>query len=141
MAEFLEILNQYLKPELLILIPVIYVINTILFKTKVNNDHIPYITGIFSIVLCTIYVFATSQIVNINSILMAIFTSLTQGILIGGTGLYSNIILNILPTKFKEAAKKLTNDSTDITIPFEEIKKEIQKEIEENNNNNNNITN
>ena len=87
-----EILKEFVKPELLILIPVLYLIGTGLKNTIFKDNLIPIALGIFGIILSMIYVFATSEISGIKDVLMAIFISLTQGILVAGCSVYFNQI-------------------------------------------------
>lgn len=87
-----EILKEFVKPELLILIPVLYLIGAGLKNSIFKDNLIPIALGIFGIVLSMIYVFATSTIAVKQDILMAIFISLTQGILVAGCSVYFNQI-------------------------------------------------
>ena len=87
-----EILKEFVKPELLILIPVLYLIGAGLKNSIFKDNLIPIALGITGIVLSMIYVFATSTIVVKQDILMAIFISLTQGILVAGCSVYFNQI-------------------------------------------------
>ena len=87
-----EILKEFVKPELLILIPVLYLIGTGLKNSKFKDNLIPIAIGIFGIILSMIYVFATSEISGIKDVLMGIFISLTQGILVAGCSVYFNQI-------------------------------------------------
>ena len=87
-----EILKEFVKPELLILIPVLYLIGTGLKNSIFKDNLIPIALGIFGIILSMIYVFATSDISGIKDVLMAIFISLTQGILVAGCSVYFNQI-------------------------------------------------
>ena len=87
-----EILKEFVKPELLILIPVLYLIVTGLKNSKFKDNLIPIALGIFGIILSTIYVFATTDISGTKDILMGIFISLTQGILVAGCSVYFNQI-------------------------------------------------
>ena len=87
-----EILKEFVKPELLILIPVLYLIGTGLKNSIFKDNLIPIALGIFGIILSTIYVFATSEISGTKDILMGIFISLTQGILVAGCSVYFNQI-------------------------------------------------
>ena len=59
--------------------------------TKFGN--IPLILGGISIVICAIYVFATCTCGTGQDIAMAIFTAITQGILIAGLSTYVNQIV------------------------------------------------
>ena len=87
-----EILKEFVKPELLILIPVLYLIGVGLKNSKFKDNLIPIVLGIFGIILSTIYVFATGEISGSKDILMGIFISLTQGILVAGCSVYFNQI-------------------------------------------------
>ena len=87
-----EILKEFVKPELLILIPVLYLIGTGLKNSKFKDNLIPIALGIFGIILSMIYVFATGEISGSKDVLMAIFISLTQGILVAGCSVYFNQI-------------------------------------------------
>lgn len=87
-----EILKEFVKPELLILIPVLYIIGAGLKNSKLKDNFIPIALGIFGIILSTIYVFATTKISGTKDILMGIFISLTQGILVAGCSVYFNQI-------------------------------------------------
>ena len=87
-----EILKEFVKPELLILIPVLYLIGTGLKNSIFKDNLIPIALGIFGIILSMIYVFATGDISGSKDVLMGIFISLTQGILVAGCSVYFNQI-------------------------------------------------
>ena len=87
-----EILKEFVKPELLILIPVLYLIGTGLKNSIFKDNLIPIALGIYGILLSTIYVFATTEISGSKDVLMGIFISLTQGILVAGCSVYFNQI-------------------------------------------------
>ncbi len=82
--------QEYIKAELLILIPVLYIIGIGLKKSDFSNNKIPIILGISSVVLSSIWVFSTSDIMNIKDVASAIFTSITQGVLLAGASVYIN---------------------------------------------------
>lgn len=84
--------QQYIKAELLVLIPVLYFIGMVLKKSKISNNRIPIILGIISIVLSTIWVISTNSIKNLQECLAMLFTSVTQGVLLAGTSVYANQI-------------------------------------------------
>lgn len=88
--EFIEIFKEFIKPELLILIPVLYIIGRGLKTSKLKDELIPFILGISSIVLCALYILATSDVRSFKEVCMAIFTAGTQGILIAGTSVYAD---------------------------------------------------
>ena len=87
-----EILKEFVKPELLILIPVLYLIGAGLKNSKFKDNLIPIVLGIFGIILSMIYIFATCDISGSKDVLMGIFISLTQGILVAGCSVYFNQI-------------------------------------------------
>lgn len=86
----LNIIKEFIKPELLILIPVLYIVGAGIKKTKINDKFIPILLGSISIVLTGLYVFATSDLGNGKEVVLAIFTAITQGILLAGTSVYAN---------------------------------------------------
>ena len=69
---------EYIKPELLILVPVLYVIGMAIKKTALIADKlIPLAVGAAGILLSIIYVLATSDLGSPQAVAMAIFTALT----------------------------------------------------------------
>lgn len=87
----ISILQNYIKPELLVVAIVLYFIGMGIKNTeKINDKYIPLILGIIGIVISAIYVIATSLFNGYQSILMAIFTSIVQGILVAGLSVYAN---------------------------------------------------
>lgn len=86
-------LNDYLKPELLILVPVMYLIGVGCKKSALVADkYIPIILGIVSILISGVWVLATSPLGSFQEVCMAIFTAVTQGILAAGASVYINQI-------------------------------------------------
>lgn len=87
----MEQLVNYIQPELLILIPVMYIIGLGLKKTeKISNNLIPLYIGVISIVLASIYTFSVCDVTGYKEIATAVFTSITQGVLCGGASVYFN---------------------------------------------------
>ena len=84
--------QSYIKTELLVLIPVLYFIGLGLKKSKIPDKKIPVVLGIIAIVLCAVWVLAMTNIATVKEILLAIFISVTQGILIAGASVYVNQI-------------------------------------------------
>lgn len=82
--------QEYIKPELLILIPVLYLIGTAFKSSSVKDNLIPWLLGAISIALCAIWTFANVQIGSGAEIATAVFTSITQGVLIAGASVYVN---------------------------------------------------
>ncbi len=92
--EITQIIQNYIKPELLVLAIVLYFIGTGIKKTeKINDKYIPLILGLTGTIISAIYVVATSTFNGYQSVLMAIFTSIVQGILVAGLSVYSNQLI------------------------------------------------
>ena len=83
-------LKEFIKPELLILIPVLYVVGIGLKKSKLSDTLIPLILGGIAIVLSSAWVIATSDISTLKDVAYALFVSVTQGILSAGASVYVN---------------------------------------------------
>lgn len=81
-------LEEFIKPELLILIPVLYIIGIGLKKSKISDTLIPITLGVISIILSASWIIATATIVSLKDVASAIFTSVTQGILSAGASVY-----------------------------------------------------
>lgn len=82
--------EEFIKPELLILIPVLYLIGLGLKKSKISDTRIPLLLGLISILLSASWVIATSDISSLKDIAYALFVSITQGTLSAGASVYIN---------------------------------------------------
>lgn len=80
--------EQFIKPELLILIPVLYLTGIGLKKSKLPDKYIPLLLGAISVLLSAAWVMATSVPVGWAAVSNAIFVSVTQGILAAGSSVY-----------------------------------------------------
>ena len=85
-----EMLMEFIKPELLVLIPVLYLIGFAIKKSQVADKYIPLILGITAVVLSLLFILATAYIGNWQEAIMAVFLGLTQGILCAGASVYFN---------------------------------------------------
>ena len=86
-----DILKDFIKPELMVLIPVLYLIGLSLKKSeKFSDKYIPLLLGICGIVLSILYVGATSTLGTWQDVLMLAFVGITQGILTAGASVYIN---------------------------------------------------
>ena len=83
-------LKEFIKPELLTLIPVLYIVGIGLKKSKLSDTLIPLVWGGIAIVLSATWVIATSDIFTLKDIAYAFFFSVTQGILSAGASVYVN---------------------------------------------------
>lgn len=81
-------IQNYVKPELLVLIPVLYFIGMMMKSTKKIDDRgIPAVLGCCGVVLALIYVIG-----NEGLSAASVFSALTQGILVAGCSVYVNQI-------------------------------------------------
>lgn len=85
--------SEYIKPELLILIPVLNLVGMAIKKSKIDDRHIPWMLGVIGVVLAVIYLIASEPIVGTQSIATAIFTAITQGILCAGASVYADQLI------------------------------------------------
>lgn len=90
----MEQIMNYVKPELIVVAIVLYFIGMGLKSAQaVKDKYIPLILGGASIVLCAIWVLATGEFVGGKDIAMAVFTAITQGVLVAGLSTYVNQIV------------------------------------------------
>ena len=90
----MEQITNYVKPELVVVAIALYFVGMALKQAQtVKDKYIPLILGGISIAICAMYVFATSSSSTPQDIVMAIFTAITQGILIAGLSTYVNQIV------------------------------------------------
>lgn len=85
--------QDFINPELLVLIPVLYLLGEAIKKSAMPNKFIPLTLGLTSVFLCALWVFATNDVAEGKAVLSAIFTSITQGVLIAGASVYANQLL------------------------------------------------
>ena len=88
-------ITDYVKPELIVVdsCGCDFVGMWIKQSEAVKDRYIPLINGGLGIVICGIYVLATSTCRSGQEIFMAIFTAITQGILLAGLSTYVNQII------------------------------------------------
>ena len=90
----MEMLVNYIKPELLITAVALYFVGIALKEAQtVKDKYIPLILGCVGIAVSGIYVFATCSCSTAQDIAMAVFTSVTQGILVAGLSTYVNQLI------------------------------------------------
>lgn len=86
--------TNYITPELLILVPVLYAIGYALKKNQhVSDNSIPLILCGFGIVLALLYVLSTTTVTNLQQICTAIFVAITQGILVAAAAVFYNQVV------------------------------------------------
>ena len=90
--------NTYIKPELLVLIPVLITAGKFIKDSKIDSRHIPLILSCISVVLSCGYL----CIVVGENIWHSLITGIIQGILLAGASVYGNQI-------FRQYNKKNNN--------------------------------
>ena len=89
-----QIIQNYVKPELLVVAIVLYFIGMGIKNTeKISDKYIPIILGVLGVIISAIYIVATSIFNGYQSVLMAIFTAIVQGIMVAGLSVYANQII------------------------------------------------
>lgn len=90
----MEQIMNYIKPELVVVAAVLYFVGMGIKKTEyIKDKYIPMLLGIIGVILCAIWVFATCTCTNAQEIAMAVFVSITQGILVAGASTYINQLI------------------------------------------------
>ena len=88
-------IKDYVKPELLVVAVVLYFIGMWLKQSEtVKDKYIPLINGLIGVAIC-----ATCACGSGQDIALAVFTALTQGVLVAGLSTYVNQI-------FKQSGKE-----------------------------------
>lgn len=80
---------DYVKPELIVVAVALYFVGTWIKQSEAIKDkYIPLINGAIGIVICALYVLATCEYNTLQLMMMALFTAITQGILVAGLSTY-----------------------------------------------------
>lgn len=85
--------QEFIKPELLILIPVLYFVGSAIKKSKIRDNIIPFVLGAVGVLLSGVYLFAAEEIIGAQAMATAIFTAITQGVLCAAASVYANQII------------------------------------------------
>lgn len=95
-----DLVVQYVKPELVVLSIVLYFVGIALKKLNyIKDNYIPLILGSIGILLSLLWVLGTSTLGNSQTIMIAIFTAIVQGILVAGLSTYVNQLIKQLGKK------------------------------------------
>lgn len=79
-------IEDYIMPELLVLVPVLYALGMAFKKSEsIADKHIPVLLGVVSVVLSCVYVFGMEGIST-----ESVFTAMVQGILCASASVYAN---------------------------------------------------
>ena len=86
----MEQILQYVKPELLVLVIVLYFLGKGIRRTeKVEERYFPLVLGMAGIGLCAVWVVGTSCLCSGQEAAMALFTALGQGVLVTGLAVWA----------------------------------------------------
>ena len=92
--DIIEMLKEFIRPELLVLIPVLYCIGMGLKRAEAFADkHIPLALGAVGVALAALWVVATSTIASPQDGALAVFTAIVQGVLVAGASVYINQLI------------------------------------------------
>ena len=89
----MEAIMNYIKPELVILIPVLYIIGMAMKHTSALRDEIiPVTLGLAGIALTLLWLLGNAPASTAQEWAMFVFTGVVQGILVAGAAVYFNQI-------------------------------------------------
>ncbi len=88
-----DMLMEFVMPELVVLIPVLYLVGIMFKRSQIADKHIPMLLGILSVVLCTLYILSSVSVDGYKEFMTALFSSITQGVLCAGASVYVNQVI------------------------------------------------
>lgn len=88
-----DMLKEFVKPELLVLVPVLYLVGAGLKKSELKDKLIPAVLGLAGVLLAAMYIAATGVFAGAQDVIAGAFAALTQGILCAGASVYVNQIV------------------------------------------------
>ena len=90
----MEMLKEFIQPELLVLVPVLYAIGVGMKKSeRIKDNYIPAILGIIGIVLAGLWCCSTANLSSGQDIATCIFAAITQGILCASASVFVNQLI------------------------------------------------
>ena len=84
---------EFIKPELLALVPVLYALGIWIKKSACLDWKIPFILGGAGIGLTVIYLFSVSDLIDAKAVATLVFTGIVQGILVTATAVFANQLI------------------------------------------------
>ena len=84
------VFSDYLKPELAMLIPVLYTAMQIFRRLHLTEKALTAVVTVLSLTLCALRVFSTCEVCAANQALAAVFTSVTQGLIVSGAVIFGD---------------------------------------------------
>lgn len=86
--DLIEMLRYYIRSELLVVIPVLYLLGRILKRTKLSSKRIPWILLVVSLVITALYTFSVCNLTSLKEFYACLFSVITQGILLTGASMF-----------------------------------------------------
>lgn len=81
--------TQFIKPELLVLVPALYGLGLVLKNThKISNNYIPAMLTAVSVALSLLYILSTDGINGVS-----VFTAIVQGLICVAVAVYGNEVI------------------------------------------------
>ena len=110
--DVINTVKEYIEPELIILIPVLFAIGYAIRKNeKIDSRNIPLVLGLIGVVLAALWVVANMSAFSMQGVLIAIFTAIVQGILVAAVAVYVNELI-----KQQKSKNNLSNLETEETV-------------------------
>ncbi|MEG0769450.1 MAG: phage holin family protein [Ruthenibacterium sp.] len=90
----MEDVQQYISPELLIIVPILFLIGTQLKRSpKFPDSKIPVTLGGIAVALSILYTFSTVPLNSVQEVFKALFIALTQGLMCAGSSVYTHQLI------------------------------------------------
>lgn len=88
-----ELMKEFIKPEILVLVPVLYLVGAGLKKSELADRLIPATLGLAGVLLAAMYIAATGVFAGAQDVIAGVFAALTQGVLCAGASVYVNQVV------------------------------------------------
>lgn len=92
--EMFDILKQFIFPELLVLVPALYVLGYALKRAQpVPDKYIPALLGAAGVLIAAVYMLSITSAVGVQTIANMIFAAIVQGLLCAGGAVFANQLI------------------------------------------------
>ena len=109
----MDYIIEYINPELIVLVPVLYVLGRMIKDSFVMPDTaIPAVLGVVGVLLAVVWCMATVQPVGLWTVLLTLVTAVMQGVLCAGAAVYADQL-------GKQNAKAKAGDA--VSVPVAEV--------------------
>ena len=88
-----DAVKEFVKPELLVLVPVLYLVGAGLKRSELADKLIPAVLGVVGVLLAAMYTAASGTFHGAQDVMAGAFAALTQGILCAGASVYVNQVV------------------------------------------------